>query len=237
MVQKGKRRTKWGTNGVDQVVIDWLKAALATSGISQAELSRQLGVRRDVITNVLKGKRSLKGGELLKIAKILNVPGPEQPATEERQLTPEALTATIRYVPVVGEVAAGVFREMYAEEFDEFEIPIPIDPRWPAEAVRALVVRGESINRKASDGDFVVTLTYGAAPRGFEHGDWVVAQRSRGDIHETTVKRVQLIDGETFLMPDSTDPTFKPIKLGETDGEIVQVLAFVLEFVRLGTRF
>lgn len=237
MVQRSRRRRRWGGNGVDQEVIIWLKAALKKSGISQAELSRQLGVRRDVITNVIKGTRQLKGGELLKIAKILNVAPPAQAGLgQQNTLTASSLTASIRYVPVVGEVAAGVFKEMYVEDFEVFEIPIPIDPKWPTEAVTALVVRGDSINRKAADGDYVVTLEYGYAPRTFEHGDWVVAERARGDIREVTVKRVELLDGIFFLVPDSYDPAFKAIRLGETDGEQVRVLGFVLQFVRMGTR-
>jgi hypothetical protein len=126
-------------------------------------------------------------------------------------------------------------------DFEPFEIPIPIDARWPEGAVKAWVVRGESINKKASDGDFVVTLDIDHAPRAFQHGDWVIAERTRFGLRELSVKQVQVFEGEIWLAPDSTDSRFTPLRLCHQDNvrvdEAVRVTAFVLEFVKFATRF
>lgn len=249
-IARGRRtkRTISGNGDVDRKeVIAWLRDALAQAHaaaveagrrpISQAELARQIGVRRDVITNILQGRRAMKSDEMVRIAKVLGIDPPKvAPATELTQSAPADTPREIDYVWVVGEVAAGVFRDMYVEDFEPYQTPIPADPRWPPDALRAYVVRGESINRQAHDGDLVIILDVAHAPRDPQTGDWVIAERTRGDLRETTVKRVKKLDGDLYLCPDSTDERFQPIKVGTYDGEVVRVIGFVLNFVREGTR-
>jgi transcriptional regulator with XRE-family HTH domain len=228
---------------VDQLVKQWLSDVLAQSEISQAELARRIGVRRDTITNILKGRRRLKTDEMMRIAHTLRV-NPPRLAPAEPDDGAQSVTLTpphsIRYVTVVGDVSAEAFKNMDFVDFEPFEIPIPIDARWPEDAVKAWVVRGESINKKASDGDFVVTLDVDHAPRAFQHGDWVIAERIRFGLRERSVRQVQIVEGEIWLASESTDSRFPPLRYCSQDDasiEPVRVTAFVLEFVKFATRF
>jgi SOS-response transcriptional repressor LexA len=198
-----------------------------------------MGMDRVLINRVIQGKRKLTSVEMLQISQLLNYEMPRAISGKNVALTDVGRTATLRYIPVVGEVAGGVWKEMNYVDFDEFEIPYLADPRWPEEAVKALRVKGESINRQARDGDFAAVLDAHIAPREARPGDWVVVHRQRGDLVESTVKRVEEIDGRLMLVPDSTDPRFQaPLPLADASGtEEVRIVAFVLDFIRPATRF
>lgn len=208
-------------------LLAWLRAVMKDHGISQAELGRVLGLERQLVNRMLNGKRRLQIAEVEAISRKWGV----APPIALHQSQPK-----VTQIKVVGEVAAGIWHEMGHMDFDIFEIPYAYntDSRWPAEALSALIVRGESINRKAQDGDKVVMLDYGQAPRKFRDGDWVVARRERGDLAETTVKQVRGSPVKGWqLWPDSTDPRYQePIPL---DGEFVHVIGFVLDFIKPAT--
>lgn len=135
-------------------------------------------------------------------------------------------------IRVIGTVAAGVWMELDENIASLEEAPIspfPADPRYPSEAQFDLVVRGNSINRVAHDGDRIrcvsVTAT-GVVPR--EH-DLVVVRRRRDGLEETTVKRAVRQQGELLLMPESTDPRWQqPIRIDAADGVEVSIVARAL---------
>lgn len=220
------------------MVVADIQALLEKHGIKQKVLAAAIGIGEDAMTRLLKGKRALKAVEQAKI--------------EEFFATYEPLTAPIsdlevEYVRVIGEVAAGAFNDMTYVDFADYEIPYVVDPRWPRDGVKALLVRGESINRQARDGDHVVVLLAEFAPRTWRAGDWVVAECKKGGLVETTVKRVRGSAANGWeLWPDSDDERFKdPIKLDDCDDAqcesqdraSVRVIAFVLDFLRAGVRF
>lgn len=167
-----------------------------------------------------------------KIAEALNVPLVAMLGANAEATRP------VRYVKVVGEVAAGAWRDVTHSVFSEYEIGIPVDPKYPLGSLFGLVVRGTSINRKAQDGDCVLCLKADAAPRPFQAGDWVVVEQIDGGRVETTVKQVKW-KGGWELWADSTDEQWqKPIVLKNLPNGIeVNVSAFVLEFVTSATRF
>lgn len=237
---KRQRQTRWGEVSK---ISEWLRAALKAQNKSQAWLGRQLGQERDVINKVLKERRRLTSEELIKISTILKTPPPIIGDEDANDPLNESWNSEriIRQVKCVGEVQGGVWKEMAFEDFDEFEIPYTADPRWPEGAVKALRVRGDSINRKAEDGDFVAVLDVNAALRAFKDGDWVVCHRARGGLIESTVKQVRRAGDIWQLWPASTDPRFQePITL-EADGmnadDEVRVVGFVLDFIKSATRF
>jgi transcriptional regulator with XRE-family HTH domain len=229
--QRKSRRARAALRGDEmdgEAIRTWLRASLASVKMSQAELGRRLGLTADQISRTLKGERTLSADEMLRAARAMGVIPPLQ--------VPESFL-NIRYVRVIGEVAAGVFSDMNVSSFGGFEIPIPVDPKWPEGTVVAYVVRGESINKRAADGDYVVTLKVEAAPRSCRDGDWIIAERVRGDLCEYTVKRVCIVNGKTSLCPESDDPKFVPYNLGQDGEYMVRVLAFVLDFVKPATKF
>lgn len=225
----------------------WLKRAIVASGLSQAEVARRLGVRRDVITNMIKGERRITAQELLRLEDILQTDAPKPgsksgkndltyvnfPASSGRS------TRTATSLTVVGEVAGGYWKQMNFADFEEREVSYLLDQKWPPKAIYGLIVRGESINRQARNGDIVVVIGLEHAPREFRDGDWVVVERRRaGDLVETTVKQARREETGWQLVPDSDDPRFQDvITLSDDDQtEEVRVVGLVLDVIRPMTK-
>lgn len=208
----------------------WVVSTLKTKKISYASASRQLGLPLDAISKVVRGDRDLSASEMAQIAEMADADVPKRAL--ETGLQP-------RYIRAVGEVAAGLWRDVDNEEFEQFDFVALVDARWPVGSVFGFVVKGESINKKASDGDRVVALMLDYAPRQFQTGDWVIVERVRHDLRERTVKQVMWGgDNGWELWPRSDDPRYQePLLLGEHDNEAIHVVAFVLDFVSNGTRF
>jgi len=200
---------------------------MAEKGLSQSEVARDLNLERQQIYRVMRRKRKLTVEEVMTLSQKYNIEPPFSPSAGRQ----------IIYARVVGEVAAGVWRDMVHEAFDDYEVPYPVDPRWPEGSIKAYLIKGESINRTAQDGHIAVALDFSAAPRDIRHDDWVIAERKRGDLREVTVKRVKFSDGELLLCPDSTDDRFQPLTLGKDGEDSVRVVAFVLDFLKPATRF
>lgn len=211
-------------------IVEWLKTAMAEKGVSQSELARRIGAERVLINKILNSRRRVTADELIKISGALGVSPP---------LTLIKAPPQHRFLKVIGEVAAGAWKEVnYISDFDSYEIPIILDPKWPEEAVYGLEVKGESINKQARDGDVVCVLRAQYAPRPFAPGDWVVVERVRGETRETTVKQVRSNGRGWELWPDSTDPRYQdPIIMETDDTDSITVVGFVLNFVRQGTQF
>jgi SOS-response transcriptional repressor LexA len=217
----------------------WVLQAMRAKKLSMSDLSRQLGIPVDGISKFLKDKRGLTASEMREIERITGVVAPAiNENLNETKLTSAAVARKLERIRVVGEVAGGVWKEMNHLDFPEYELDYPLNPRWPADAIKALRVVGESINRQARDGDHVVCLDMWSFPRDLKSGDWVVVHRQRGEIVETTVKKLVGEPGSWMLHPDSTDPRFQePIPMNGADGigDEVRVVAVVLDFIRPAT--
>lgn len=214
--------------------VEWIKKGLEKEGKTRAGLAKALGRNPSMVTNLLKGERQLKISEVARIANYLGV----LPIFEGDVLPANA--PDVRYLELRGEVAGGVWSEP-GLTFERVEVPIPMDGRWSEEHTYLLRVRGTSINRRAQDGDYVVCLDAYAAPRRFQSGDWVIAERERAGLVETTVKRVGMdAKGDWVLMPDSDDARFQePIAITDHGDEVdgITIRAFVLQFVKSATTF
>lgn len=209
--------------------VNWIIQWLEKPGKTRAGLAKALHRHPAVVTNILSGKRDIKAREMPIIARYLEVDPPDTAPAEEHHKIATAF--------IVGDVAAGVWTEPDVN-FEPIPSTVVVDTRWPEHSVYLLRVRGSSINRQAKDGDLVLCLDVFAAPRSFQHGDWVVAERTAADgRRETTVKRVEGNQHTGYVLaPDSDDPAYQtPIRLGQNDGELVEVRAFVLEFIKPAT--
>lgn len=157
---------------------------------------------------------------------LLYARGPE-PAGESRPL------AVKRRVPIVGEVAAGVWREV--PQFDDLQFEevgetLPVDVEGYERAqLFALRVAGPSMNLVYPEGRYVIAAH--PAEAGMRNGDYVVVQRSRAGLIETTLKEL-VVDGDRLsLWPRSSDPAFqKPIPLTNdpNDQDAPQVIGIVV---------
>jgi lambda repressor-like predicted transcriptional regulator len=139
------------------------------------------------------------------------------------------------FIPILGEVAAGLWldRKHFDTPLEKRPAsPFPPDPRYPIEAQFDLVVRGESLNRFARDGDLLRCVSCDKAGIEPNDGDLVIVERTRhGSDVETTAKRLFRRSGLAELRPESDDPRWQEaIKLDrQTVGEgAVTVTAIVL---------
>jgi len=134
----------------------------------------------------------------------------EAPEGEQDQFIDLAAAPRLR---VLGEVAAGAWLEVdpIAEyEAAHFEVPVPLDPRYPKGKLFGLVVRGTSINKIAADGDVLVCLDVSAGID-VENGDLVVIERRRAQegLREVSAKRLRRGRHAIEFWPESTDPRWQ----------------------------
>lgn len=113
-----------------------------------------------------------------------------------------------REIPVMGEVAAGLWRDAMPKEIHEAEEWLPVDVMgYERAALYALRVVGTSMNKVYAPGRYVIVAP--AAEAGIRDGDYVIVERSRGDIVELTVKEVGTDGARLALWPRSTDPLYQ----------------------------
>lgn len=118
----------------------------------------------------------------------------------------------VRMVGIIGEVRAGAFAEIPAEQPEPVEfVPVQL-PEYQRAQLFALVVRGRSMDRDYPDGSVVVVCP--AHEAGIRENDHVVVRRWKGGLAETTLKEVVVEGRSIALWPRSSDPDFQsPIRL------------------------
>jgi SOS-response transcriptional repressor LexA len=235
-----------------------LRAARARRFAEAIDAARFLGVPQATYAHHEAGTRNPKPDAVERYARAFGVT-PEWLQFGRGQMAPSGGDAAIppisgaelrgpvaqpvRTLMIVGEVAAGVWREANADGFEPVPYEAPADPRFPKDAQCLFRVIGTSINRKATSGSLVRCVSvYAVADRlnGREpqDGDWVVARRTKNGFAEMTVKQLRSRNGELMLFPDSTDLAHQdPIRVGRHDGDEVEIVAFVLDFINPATRF
>lgn len=201
-----------------------LADAIERAGTTPAALALAIDRDKDYIRDYLVGrKRSLKAGDLQKIAAKLNTDGTFLTMKEI------ALTNDLPAMPVIGTIRAGTWIETFMLEHDEEgEIPVSRDLRFPYARQYALAVSGDSMDQMAPDGSFVVCVDFGES--GLRLSDGMVAhvESHEHGKSETTLKEVQHENGHIALVPRSSNPIYKPILLGGDGGVEVVVKGIVL---------
>ena len=138
-----------------------------------------------------------------------------------------------------GTVAVGTWVEINGDNVATHNTEIPFDPRYPADRQFAVIVQGNSINRVAQSGDFLIVVELECLEP--EDDDLVIVSRTRKvpALREVSAKRYK-IAGKTFeLRNDSSDPHFAnaaPIVVksgGKTDeSETIEIRGVVLGVYR-----
>lgn len=108
------------------------------------------------------------------------------------------------------------------------------DPRYERAGQYALRVVGNSINKKAQHGDYVIVAEWASLGIELKDGLLVVVQRERGGTVETTVKRLRSGREGWELWPESTDPAHQEkIALHDGDKDVeVRVVGLVIGYYR-----
>ena len=227
-----------------------LDAAMTTNSWSAKFLAARMGREGDealigLIYKYRKGKVKHPRGDLLeKMAGALNM------SEVELRYGPDAITDMpsnvhplgrgVWVIKIVGEVAAGVWRDVgmadQAGPEDQQVSGVPADPRFPASAQYDLVVRGTSIDKTARDGDIIRVVRVADVGYAPTDGDLVVVQRTRfsGQIVETTAKRLRIRRDSMELWPESSDERWQePIPYGgAAEGEMVEIIGLALYAIR-----
>lgn len=187
---------------------DLMRRALEATGLTPYALAKRAGVAPSTLTRPLNDpdfKFTPKQATLNKIAAAAGLTPPTVADTSQE------LTPVSQWVPVLGEVRAGVWTEIPDEPLVEDRIAVHL-PEYQRANLFALRVAGRSMDLKYVEGETVICAP--AAEAGVRVGDDVVVRRCRGGLAETTLKEVVLEDdGSYSLCPRSSDPSFKPIPL------------------------
>ncbi|WP_428647790.1 LexA family protein [Roseibium sp.] len=175
-----------------------------------------------------------KGDPLISREEVLAL-APESLTDLDAATVPSRATAPLE---IKGQVAAGLWMEagLFASEASQ-KATFSGDLRYPVKSQYLLQINGESLNRIARNGDFVLCLDYLEAGIEIKSGDLAVVERSRDGGHtiECTAKRVIRHNGEIELRPESDDPRFQePIIFNEHDEEAteVRIKAKILSVIR-----
>ena len=197
-----------------------IKEIRISKKMTQEELADLVGVSQSTMVRIERGG-AIKGGMEERFAKALGCTIQELFGFSEYQ------PVSVKEIPVIGSVEAGIWTE--SQEFCATEtLDFPPPSGYPPESVFALKVKGESMNKIFLDGDYIVCIYCGACPN-IENGKYVVAQRTRAGLYETTVKRLTIKeDGTRWLYPESTEAKFQPLKIDGQEGEEIRIIAVVI---------
>lgn len=192
-----------------------LRQARLAKGLATAtDAAAFLGVNRDTYTQHENGTRSFRVTAARYAGRLGVTPewllwGRNEPAT---------LEPIQRKVPVMGEVAAGLWREAMSLEMTQATEHVSVDvPGFESARLYALKVVGKSMDDHYKPGRYVIVAP--AAEVGVRWGDHVIVQRHKADLVELTIKALERIDGRTALVPHSSDPSFKPVFVDGPDAD------------------
>ena len=188
---------------------DRIREGRVAKGLSQQSVADLIGVSRPAVTQWEQDKIVPDRGNLRKLANTLGV-------SELWLLEGIGDAEGQALMPVQGEVAAGVWRE--TNDTESRSIPLARHPDFPATSQYALLVRGDSLNKIANDGDFLHVVDVQDAGILPTSGDVVVVMKHRHGLAEATVKRLLDKNGGYELHPESTNPEYAgAVSLEPTD--------------------
>lgn len=161
---------------------------------------------------ILYGGAGPMGGEGVSVQVIRESPGGRRPP---------------RRIPVLGEVAAGVWRETDPREARDAESFVNLDvPGFERGSLFALRVVGRSMDMFYPEGRVLIIAPVVEAPP--QDRDHVVVMRSRAGLYETTVKELVLEPERMVLWPRSTDPAFQAPLIVNYDDQDAPIIVGVV---------
>jgi len=212
-------------NAIDERLRKWLADSLDVRKRTGAGLAKALGIDQSAVSKMLSGKRSIKARELPTIVAYVGKPLPSE-------LMIYGSRTPVLSVKVVGVVQSGVWREGGGTmpESGIAEIFVPPTQRHRDVERFAYKVEGDSANRYALDGMYLVCVAYWDVRQQIADEDRVIVERRRGDLVEVSCKRVRLVNGRIELWSDSyTLPPEDPLVYQSTDiAEVVEIVGLVV---------
>lgn len=128
------------------IVASRIKYYLKKYQITQEELAKRIGVSQAAVNNWCNGKKSPRMSKVDAMCEVFHCR-----RSDLINDTTQSQNILSKKIPVLGSVAAGVPIEMIEDIVDEVEIP----GKWEGEHF-GLVIHGDSMEPKISDGDIVI---------------------------------------------------------------------------------
>ena len=198
-----------------------LKSIRKKRGYSQEQAARDLGVSINTYRNWEQLKNSPKADTLRKIADYLSVPIDDLVLADSQSAAPDQ-SARMSYIPIYGRIAAGIPLDM---DSMDGRAPIPYEVMRKHPHAFLLKVDGESMSNVLPNGCFALVdpdrktdIINGNAYAVCVNG------------YAATIKRVVKLANGFELMPDSKDPTYKPVlyDYGVEGTELITVIGEVV---------
>ena len=193
-------------------------------GISQAELSRRIGVSRQTFNNYELGKREADYETLLKIAEELHTS--VQALLTDENLEPQNGIVlekdNIYMIPIFKTVSAG-FGAYADDQICGYE-PLYFETKREAEETLAIAVKGDSMYPKIEEDDLVVVHKQDY----FENGDIVVAVVC-GE-NDGFVKRA--FQTEEKLTLESINPSYPPMIFSGSKLDDIKIMGVVKKIIK-----
>ena len=193
-------------------------------GISQAELSRRIGVSRQTFNNYELGKREADYETLLKIAEELHT-SVQALLTDENLESQNGIVLeknNIYMIPIFKTVSAG-FGAYADDQICGYE-PLYLESQREAEETLAIAVKGDSMYPKIEEDDLVVVHKQDY----FENGDIVVAVVC-GE-NDGFVKRA--FQTEEKLTLESINPSYPPMIFSGSKLDDIKIMGVVKKIIK-----
>lgn len=193
-------------------------------GISQAELSRRIGVSRQTFNNYELGKREADYETLLKIAEELHTSVQALLTDENLELQNGIVLEkdNIYMIPIFKTVSAG-FGAYADDQICGYE-PLYFETKREAEETLAIAVKGDSMYPKIEEDDLVVVHKQDY----FENGDIVVAVVC-GE-NDGFVKRAFQTEGKLTL--ESINPSYPPMTFSGSKLDDIKIMGVVKKIIK-----
>jgi transcriptional regulator with XRE-family HTH domain len=185
--------------------LEWLRKGLQKKGKTQGGLAQKIGIGRTDVNKMVKGTRKIYADELQAIASYIEEPVPH---ADLGSYSKGGESDSYAFVEAVA--GAGIWREAGAlTMYLDMVVPVFTDPRVAGLKQHAVRVEGTDFNEQFKPGDLALFVPFWERRKVPIDGDIVELERKRGDLVETTIRRVRVTaDGYEFHA-ESTDPKWK----------------------------
>lgn len=135
---------------------------------------------------------------------------------------------SISMLPVLGKIQAGLWLDtsVFDPDAEQRSVAAMRDPRYPHARHYCLEVAGDSVDQVYPEGTIVVCIDFAESGLALKTGQMAHVERRRagGQMIEITLKEVRLDKGHIILVPRSSNPAYKPLKLNESEEESDEVI-------------
>lgn len=187
------------------------------------KFAEKVGLSKNTIYSVL--RNGINGGSINTVLPILAALGIDSNWIIKNRLIEVGKSGSeFVDVPLLGSIAAGTPMEM-VETDETHPVPTKVMEQYPD--AKLLKVKGSSMNRILPDGCYALVDPCEDVER--DNQPYAVCVNG----YDATIKRVHKLDNGFELVPDSTDPTFKPkvYDYGEEGTEEITVIGRVVYHV------